>query len=888
MLQTFRLVRCQAMMALRCTRLASSSAINVNVRDPAYLKKPLRKTKSKESRELSMSDDMNVQTVASTKPKRSPPTDASDGSDSSPPPKSLKQEILRIQSRYPNHILLVQVGGFYEIYEYAPYMEEIAHLLGLTIGGKDVRFIGFPIASLSKYVEKLLAADRTVAIVDQVHRDTMSLSKTFSRDVVRIVTPGTALNEDVEAKENTFLLSIHAGKEMCGLAWLDVCTGEFLVSRCHASELITKLGRIAPREVLVSEKLDPILADSLKAKSKTLGFYLTTIPASLFALPFSGSAVKKSAFGRSLDPNIPNEALRAVEATMAYVKETFVAQDLHMQPLEPLNEDDIVRTIRENAKRGSLLHNLDHTKTAAGGRLLSRRLKNPSTNFDEITRQLDIVEVFHTNSSFLQEIRHVLPKFRDVERYLQRMRLRATKPSDFVAVMEAFRAVSTVRDLIHDYVSAMPLVPPLPNFVQLTSSLHDFTDLMTRFDNLFASEKVPAKFSGPGLISRGLYSELDAVQDELEKLMRNSRKLVNSLSEKYGVPVEVQEDPKEGPCITLASGKNGIRADVARLIDEDDEVEPLRRQSLISRKKFRHSEWTKLFYEIKACEERHIALEESLFLKACEEVTARADEILETSAAIAHLDVASALAHVARDRKYVRPVITEERGTEIVEGRHPVVEMAQLGRDQAFIPNTLKLNDKDNIWLVTGPNMGGKSTFLRQCAIISVMAQAGCFVPASYARLGIVDRIFSRVGSSDDLGSNQSTFMVEMAETANILKNATPRSLVIMDEVGRGTSTHDGVSLALAIIKHLMHVNKARTIFATHYHELPELLGAFLDENARGVKFVKTLIHVEKGWIANASYGIEVAKLAGLPQEVIDMSFSIRQHLDEQSRQRNT
>ncbi|KAJ3214459.1 Mismatch repair protein msh3 [Dinochytrium kinnereticum] len=826
------ILRCSKLITMpRQFRLATYSS---SVESASYAKNSIRKTKAKDFHDVQKTSEepnqwdgqpsTNLKTISKSS---GLPLDSVELTRT---PKSLKQEILQIQSRYENHILLVQVGGFYEIYEYCDYLEEIAHLLGLSIGGKEPRFAGFPVASLNKYVEKLLEAGKTVAIVDQVQRDTMSLSKSFTRNVVRIVTPGTALNEDVEAKENTFLLAINSEARdisVCGLAWLDVCTGEFMVSSCHGSELLAKLARISPREIIVSDKLDPTLMDSLSSKSRSLGFLLTVKPASFFAKSAmgsvadkSGKSIKKSLFGgRATSSNLPVETMKAVEAIMAYVRENFVGIDLHMQPLEPLNENDvmqidsatlasleIVKTIRENSKKGSLLHGLDNTKTAAGGRLLARRLKNPSTNITEIKRQLDIVEVFHQNASLLQELRHLLPKFRDVERYLQRMHLGASKPSDFVAVMSAFRTVSQVESLLHAHISATSPedFPPLKSFKQLMGSLHSFKDLVDRFDNLFSTEKVPAKFSDPGVLSRGLYPELDEIQDELYVLHQKAKSLVTNLSDHYG-----------------------IRADVKEKIEKDAKVEPLRRQSLISKKKFRH------------------------------EIKARTDEILETSVAIANLDVASSIAHVARDRMYVRPELTESPVTNIVDGRHPVVEMAQLIRNQTFIPNTVHLSETKHG---------------RQKHVPATMA--GCYVPATSARLGIVDRIFSRVGSSDDLGSNQSTFMVEMAETANILHNATPRSLVIMDEVGRGTSTNDGVSLALAIIKQLLHVNKARTIFATHYHELPEHLGTLLKEDVKAIKFVKTLLHAEndgrfsflyeiREGVANASYGIEVAKLAG-------------------------
>ncbi|KAJ3096685.1 Mismatch repair protein msh3 [Phlyctochytrium planicorne] len=787
-----------------------------------------------------------------------------------PPPKSLKQEILQIQDRYPDHILLVQVGGFYEIYEYCNYMEEVAAFLGLTVGGREVRFAGFPLASLNKYVEKLLEAGKTVAIVDQVQRDLMSLSKTFTRNVVRIVTPGTAMNEDVEAKENTFLLAITSrgaredsnspteledaqweDDHICGLAWVDICTGEFLTASCKASELFTKLTKIAPKEIIVSQTMNSRLMEKLHSTGRALNFHLTVKPESLFNDNKSTEKLNGKSVGvanaQSITPAILDDAAlskvgsnlsaQAIAAVTAYVTENFAGGlEPHLQPIQKLDDEkvmqidaaalsslEIVRTIREGSKRGSLLHRLDLTKTAAGGRLLSHRL-------------------------------------------------RASRPADFLAVIGAFRSVSSIKSSMHEHLKIelgrtenhrAPSI--LQSIKALFESLHTFDDLIERYGGLFASDKVPNKISDPGVISRGLSKELDDMQDELRGLMVKSQKLLKQLSDQYGSIIELQEDPKEGPCIILNISKTGLRLDVQAKLEADPQIEPLRRQSLVSKKKFRH------------------------------EIKERAEKVLETSSVIAKLDVACAMAQAATDWMYVRPVITESESVlEIRNGRHPVVERAQMQRDHNYVSNSVDLSNSDRLWLVTGPNMGGKSTFLRQCAVITIMAQSGCFVPASYCRLGIVDSIFSRVGSSDDLGSNQSTFMVEMAETANILKNATPRSLVIMDEVGRGTSTNDGVSLSLAIIKHLLTVNQSRALFATHYHELPKLLADMLGDEKKLVKFVKTLLHLKEvstdgrfsflyeitEGVANASYGVEVARLAGLPKEVIETSLKIRKSLE--------
>ncbi|KAJ3411985.1 Mismatch repair protein msh3 [Chytridiales sp. JEL 0842] len=810
-------------------------------------------------------------------------------------PKTLKDEINVLQSRFPQHILFVQVGGFYEIYEYQTYMEEIASLLDLSIGGRDTKFAGFPVASLNRYVERLLAKGRTVAIVDQVAKDSISSGKNFTRDVTRIITPGTAITEAGQdgGRENCFLLTVvmmdqKKGRKAStakvnsdthlGLAWTDVNTGDFVISECTVDTLLTELARVSPKEVLIQESLAPQVSSILTEKASSDGFLLTTKPDSWFkenkcierytqfeqklkpelALPFRKTSSKSNHTGLS------DLSVLAAGTILSYINEVFCGLDpfFHVSSsveteavmkIDPatMQSLEITRTIREKDIKGSLLNTIDNTKTAAGSRLLSSRIRAPSTSINEINRRLNLAEVFQKDTLFLADTRSQLSLIRDMERCVQRMHLNSARPIDLSNIIQTLSSVSKLKKSLLAYASKISST----ELEESASRINPLDEITAKYEAFFGDpESAPSKLASLGVVSDGFSKELDSLRKKYEKILDAVKALEAKLSMDYGVDIVLAEDPRDGPVLSVPIGKSDSAA-ILKKVNADEDVEEMARQKHTTRRKFKHS----------------VRVESQTFKL----IRDRTEEIISTSKAIAEIDVAASSAIAALDRGYVKPNIVDGDIIDIKHGRHPVVESMQTTRGSSFIPNDIHLGGEEpRSWLLTGPNMGGKSTFLRQCALITIMAQAGLFVPATEATLGIVDQVFSRVGSSDNLAGNQSTFMVEMVETANILKHATSRSLVIVDEIGRGTSSQDGLSLATAILEHLVQVNKSLTLFATHYHELSGLLQNVNAESLKNVKCMKTMIHMNKDGsfsylyeihegISERSYGIQVASLAG-------------------------
>ncbi|KAJ3393942.1 hypothetical protein HDU80_010632 [Chytriomyces hyalinus] len=518
-----------------------------------------------------------------------------------------------------------------------------------------------------------------------------------------------------------------------------------------------------------------------------------------------------------------------------------------------------------------------------------------------------------------------------MERCLQRVHLQSAKPRDVLNLLQSMEVADSLRTYLRQESSALSEPSDLLKVVEKIALP---MDLVQKYKNVFsdvlalsangngvgedeavdedgskndgfggASRALSGYLRGKfqtGIIGRGISVELDNLRAKLESYDEQESTLKAMLTRQYGVEVILSEDAKEGPCVSVPSGKAGVNSEAFKIIQSDKLVEALRRQSLVTKHKFKHTKWTKLFDERKMNEEAIIRAETAIFEECCDSIRAKSSEIVATAEAVAEIDVSASMALIASQWNYVKPNMVDEVIIDVKDARHPVVENMQILRAQTFTVNDLYLDPETRLYIMTGPNMGGKSTFLRQSAIISIMAQAGLYVPASSARLGVMDAVYSRVGASDNLAGNQSTFRVEMEETAYILSRATNRSLVIMDEVGRGTSYQDGLALACGIIKQVLHVNKSLCLFATHYHELPLLLAYHLGGsvakkeqeqfNIPGAKCVKTNIKfgdngeftysysVEEG-VSDRSYGIEAARLAGLPSDVIEESIKLQRIL---------
>ncbi|KAI9363408.1 muts domain V-domain-containing protein [Zopfochytrium polystomum] len=882
-------------------------------------------------------------------------------------PRTLKDEILFIQSKYPDHILLTQVGGFYEIYSIQPYFEEIANLLDLAISKTGM--CGFPLASLNRYVERLIEHGKTVAIVSQVARDFMSLGKNFSRAVTRIVTPGTALNDTEESmRQNQFLLSVAAlgdgDSTRLGLAWGDINTGDFVVTQCAPEALSSMLARVDPAEVIVSEDAPPTVYEALRERKRVEHLTITPLKAQSFGrddclktfhhflakmdpklqLPLLNVRSSPAAVLKR-EMSVPEEAMMAAGALLSYVNANFYGLSPYFH-VDGLNEQhlvmhldastvaslEIVRSIREGDKKGTLFHELDRTKTAPGSRLLASRLKNPSIAIDRINHQLDLIEVFRENPELMRETRAALVSFRDIERALQRLHLNSARHVDLTTIVQSLGSIRKLRNLLDRFLKRLdPAAGPSLALKAVAEQLDPLDSLAARQQDLLSQDSTDntrmitkdgsekKSFSATGMkvgtISPGVSKELDEIFQKYQLCKSKALVVLNQISKKHrnlfllyftvsrvlmtvqllpsGCDVALTVDPRDGPVIQIHKGKS---AGFPKSLASDPQIEDLPRQKLTNKRQYRHKLWSELFDALASLETQIDSIERNVFDSACQEIKEETSSIILTSRAVAEIDVASAMAELSIERSYCRPLISDAPELLIRKGRHPVVEKMQLNRDTSFVPNDLHLSTETPVWVVTGANMGGKSTFLRQCAIIVLMAQAGLFVPAETATIGIVHKLFSRIGSSDNLAGNQSTFMVEMTETANILRNADSRSLVIVDELGRGTASQDGLSIACAILKRLLAVNRSLTLFATHHHEiralLPKSFGEDEEVNAASlVRYYRMKIHDDGGafaflyeledGLADRSHGIEIARLAGIPDDVVQTAHSLYKSLDE-------
>ncbi|KAJ3069055.1 hypothetical protein HDU98_007850 [Podochytrium sp. JEL0797] len=906
---------------------------------------------------------------------------------------SLRGEIARIHARLGDaEVLFTQVGGFYEAYEYALpntlQLDALAALLDLHIGTAEPRRCGFPLASIDRYVARLVDNGFKVAIADQVSKDLMSQNKNFTRAITRIVTKGAPLLSAADdsptatdsLRGNCFLLSLavlpseNNENHRIGLSWTDITTGEFFVFESHESSLASDLARISPTEivalpehhlpasvrriVLEKNQMDgtqltfrapnPEACLSHCARVQTRLDPMTAVKYSLKATDFTAQAMRLSESGKGASLKLLGQpatrvSLLAAGALFLYLDELFCGLEPHFNvhsggvhaATRGGDEEDgltnrsgimhidsasmtsleIVKTIREQDKKGSLVSEMNQTKTSQGERLLVSRLKSPSTHLPEIHRRHALISSFHTlptSSPSLATTQHHLTQIRDLERCLQRLHLRSAQPIHVMQLLQSLESCDAMRrDLLQLFAGASGdgevrevverLVPPM-------GLVEGYKTLFVRVveQEREAAERGDVGGSEVGKLMKSRVWKAgtigDGVSEQVDLWRRRKREcggMVEALKGKlvgmYGVDVVLTEDKKDGPCILVKHNKN---ESVLMAVQGDRLVGGLVRQKHTNQTKFRHDEWTELFLKQKAIHEQEVQAEMKVFEEACQKIRNETQSIVTTSEAVAELDVAVSMAYLATKWGYCKPEIVDECVMELKGSRHPVVENMQLLRSNSFTSNDLFLDPTTRVWIITGPNMGGKSTFLRQVALIAIMAQAGLYVPATSARIGVFDAVFSRVGASDNLAANQSTFRVEMEETARILHRATPRSLMIMDEVGRGTSSQDGLAIACGVLERVLNVNRALCLFATHYHELPLVLGYQVGKEGgggagvEGVRCVKTAIQfLESGQfsysyslqdgVSESSYGIEAARVAGMPADVLQSASKLQRVLVE-------
>ena len=808
-------------------------------------------------------------------------------------------QYLEIKQAHPGCLLFYRMGDFYELF--FEDAEQAAAALDIALTkrgqhlGQDIPMCGVPVHSADGYLSRLIRKGFKVAICEQME-DPAEAKKRGSksvvrRDVVRVVTPGTITEDELlDARAHNYLAALAEAGGGLGLAWLDISTGVFQAQPVSPEGLAATLARLAPGEL--------ILADRLLEKPDTFETFgalkdrLTPLPAARFDSANGTKRLEETFEVKALDAfgAFSRAELAAAGALLDYVTLTQKGRLPRLLPPRRLALGAVMEidaATRRNleltealsgGRAGSLLATIDRTVTGAGARLLATRLATPLTDPAAITRRHDMISHFLEAADLRGDLRARLRRCPDIERALSRLSLGRGGPRDLAAIRDALTVAGELRGLLQKGGEAPALLAEAVRDL----GLHE--TLIGRLARALAPEP-PMQARDGGAIAAGY----DAALDELRALRDDSRKLIAGLQQKYAqasgvTSLKIKHNNVLGYFIEVTPTH-------ADKISTEGDSPFIHRQTLASAKRFSTVELSELEQKIASAAERALSLELQLFQDLVGEVLERAEEIATAARALAELDVAAALAELAEGERWCRPKIDETTAFHITGGRHPVVEAAlAAAQESRFVANDCRLEDGDDgngrIWLVTGPNMAGKSTFLRQNALIAVLAQMGSYVPAAAAHIGVVDRLFSRVGAADDLARGRSTFMVEMVETAAILNQAGPRALVILDEIGRGTATFDGLSIAWACLEHLHEVNACRALFATHYHELTSL-AAKLDSLACHSMRVKewqgdvVFLHEVTAGAADRSYGIHVAKLAGLPKAAVARAETVLSSLEQ-------
>ena len=792
------------------------------------------------------------------------------------------KQYLEVKEKYPDAILFYRMGDFYEMF----FKDAIiaSKILDITLTSRNknkedsIPLCGIPYHAASSYIQKLVDQGYKVAICEQME-EASKAKGIVRREVIRVITPGMVLEDDyLQPKANNFLMAISLGEERFGLAILDASTGDFLATEVNtAQSLLDEVMRTEPKEIIFPETAKE------QAPAKHL---MKAFPHALYSpLPpevFDGERSRERLKAFSLlPPEGKNQALQAVGAILFYVEETQKVQPGHLSRLEFYQVQDYMvldETTRKNlelfenlatrSRKGSLLEILDETVTSMGGRMLKRWLSSPLMDLDKINERLDKVSELKEKDVSRQRLRENMRQAKDIERLSARISLGIANARDLVALKSSLNLLPEIKSIIS------PLEhESFKRYLQELDELPEIKDLLERA----IEDNPPITLKEGGLIKKGF----DSTLDRLREISREGKRWIADL--------ETKERMRTG-ISSLKVRYNKVFGYYIEVTKPNLPSVPshyMRKQTVSNAERFITQELQEYETQVLNAEEEKETLEYQIFLQVLEKVSAEVPKIQRIAQALAEIDVLSALAEVGERYGYNRPQFNEGDSLAISEGRHPVLE--RMGLEERFVPNDLALNSEDRqILIITGPNMAGKSTIMRQAALISIMAQIGSFVPAKEANLCLVDRIFTRVGATDDLVRGRSTFMVEMEEVAHILRNITPRSLILLDEIGRGTSTFDGLSIAWAVTEYLHEESpwRPKTLFATHYHELTELAltrpriknfhVAVKEWNDR-VIFLRKL--VEGG--TSRSYGIQVARLAGLPPEVIDRAKEVLHNLEQ-------
>lgn len=821
-------------------------------------------------------------------------------------------QYLETKKAYPDYLLFYRMGDFYEMFFDDAVAASKALDIALTKRGKlegaDVPMCGVPFHAYETYLSRLIKHGFKVAICEQMEdpkeakkRGAKSVVK---RDVIRLVTAGTLTEENLlDSRRNNFLLSLAKTGDMLGVSWLDLSTGDFfleeigLKNKPEAVVVSSLLSRLSPVEILVSDRYlqSPKLFEVFNEYRKKL----SVLPEARFNFENARRNLLNLFKVETLDAygNFSRAEITAAGVLMDYVETTQkgqmprVEKPVKIYERQVMEIDGATRRSLEllessSGDRGnSLLSVLDCTVTGAGARMLAGRIASPLVDTKEIGERLNVVEFFLNEEFIRDDVRALLKACPDIERAVSRLSLERGGPRDLAAIKTTLAAVPRLKNILSG-ASSQNMVSELPEAVaRIAGRMGHHENLVDELERALADE-LPLLARDGGFIREGYYPPLD----EIRRVKNNSQQIILQLQEKYAAATDI-------PNLKIKyNNLIGYFVEVpakfaTRMLENKDFIH---RQSVLNAVRFTTVELTEIENEIRGAGEKLLATELELFNKLVTEVRIAADDISRTAKALAELDVGAALADLAAEKNYCRPEIDDSFCFDVEDGRHPVVE-ASLAREHggAFVGNDCRLGgDYSNIWLITGPNMAGKSTFLRQNAIIAVMAQIGSFVPAKRARIGVVNKLFSRVGASDDLARGRSTFMVEMVETASILNRADERSLVILDEIGRGTATFDGLSIAWAVVEHLHEVNRCRALFATHYHELTSLVGKLHKMSLHCMKIKEfndevIFLHEVIDGAADRSYGIHVAKLAGLPPVVLKRAEQVLSSLENDKKNAN-
>ena len=800
----------------------------------------------------------------------------------------MMQEYCKTKEEYKDCILFYRLGDFYEMFFDDALL--VSKELELTLTGKDcgleerAPMCGIPFHAADTYINRLIERGHKVVICEQVE-DPKKAKGLVKRAVIRVVTPGTTLDAtSLDESKNNYLMSIVSIADRFGCAIADITTGDcFLTEVPNSQKLVDEINKFSPAEIICNDSffMSGVDTDDLKER---LGICIFSLDAWYFDDDTCRKELREHFHVTNLEGlgiSDYDSGIIAAGALFLYLKETQKTALSQMTTIRPYTAErymlidsssrrnlELVETLREKQKRGSLLWVLDKTKTAMGARTLRSFVEQPLIDAEEINRRLEALEELNEKPMLRDEIREYLNPVYDLERLVSRISFKSANPRDMVAFASSLEMIPYIKQVLKDFQA-----PILKEIYEDMDSLEDITDLIK---HAIVDEPPLAQKDG-GIIREGFNEDVDK--------FRSAR----TDGKKWLTELETKERERTG-IKSLKIKYNRVFGYALEVTNTFKELVPenyIRKQTLANAERYITEELKNLENMILGAEDKLYALEYELFSNVRDKVGQEVIRIQRTAKAIAGLDVFASLALVAERNHYVRPKVNEGGIIDIKGGRHPVVE--QMIDNDMFIANDTYLdNTKKRVSIITGPNMAGKSTYMRQTALIVLMAQIGSFVPADKAVIGIVDRIFTRVGASDDLASGQSTFMVEMTEVANILRNATAKSLLILDEIGRGTSTFDGLAIAWAVIEHISNTKLcgAKTLFATHYHELTELEGKLsgvtnyciaVKEKGDDIVFLRKIV---KGG-ADKSYGIQVAKLAGVPDSVINRAKELVEELSD-------